>query len=119
MGVDLLNPVQADTKGMEPEKLKHEFGDRLSFHGGIDIMKTLPRGTVDDVKEEVAERIRVLGQNGGYVLTTSHHIQSDTPLENIFAMYDLANRYQLMVTYRSPYQSWLIIILGIPSQCTS
>ena len=92
MGIDVLNPVQADAKGMEPEKLKQEFGDRLSFHGGIDIIKTLPRGTVDEVKAEVAERIRVLGQNGGYVLASSHHIQSDTPLDNIFAMYDLANR---------------------------
>ncbi len=93
MGVDMLNPVQADAKGMEPEMLKREFGDRLSFHGGIDIIKTLPHGTMDEVKAEVAERIRVLGQNGGYVLASSHHIQSDTPLENVFAMYDLANRY--------------------------
>ncbi|MCB0171304.1 MAG: cobalamin-dependent protein [Anaerolineae bacterium] len=92
MGIDLLNPVQADAKGMEPELLKREFGDRLSFHGGIDIIKTLPRGTVDDVKAEVTERIQVLGQNGGYIMASSHHIQSDTPLDNIFAMYDLALR---------------------------
>lgn len=92
MGVDLLNPVQADAAGMDPQRLKDEFGDRLCFHGGIDIIKTLPRGTVDEVKAEVAERIRVLGQDGGYILASSHHIQSDTPLENVLAMYDLANR---------------------------
>ena len=77
---------------MDPQRLKDEFGDRLSFHGGIDIIKTLPRGTVADVRAEVAERIRVLGRNGGYVLASSHHIQSDTPLANVFAMYDLALR---------------------------
>lgn len=95
MGVDVLNPIQADIPGMEPQRLKDEFGDHLSFHGGIDIIKTLPKGTTGDVKEEVRERIRVLGQNGGYILASSHHIQSDTPLENIFAMYDLdlRNRY--------------------------
>lgn len=92
MGVDLLNPIQADAAGMDPQRLKDEFGDRLSFHGGIDIIKTLPRGTVADVKAEVAERIRVLGRSGGYVLASSHHIQSDTPLDNIFAMYDMASR---------------------------
>ena len=92
MGIDVLNPVQADAKGMEPETLKAEFGDRISFHGGIDIIKTLPRGTVEDVKNEVSERIRVLGESGGYVLCSSHHIQSDTPLENVYAMYDVANR---------------------------
>ncbi|MCK6629940.1 MAG: cobalamin-dependent protein [Anaerolineae bacterium] len=93
LGVDVLNPVQADAKGMEPPRLKAEFGDRLCFHGGIDIIKTLPRGTVEDVRNEVKERIQVLGQQGGYVLASSHHIQSDTPLENVLAMYDLALRY--------------------------
>ena len=92
MGVDVLNPVQADAAGMDPQRLKNEFGDRLSFHGGIDIIKTLPRGTVADVQAEVAERIRVLGCNGGYIMASSHHIQSDTPLENIFAMYDMKLR---------------------------
>lgn len=92
MGVDVLNPVQADAKGMEPEGLKADFGDKLSFHGGIDIIETLPKGTVDDVRAEVSERIRVLGKDGGYVLCSSHHIQSDTPLENVLAMYDLALR---------------------------
>lgn len=94
MGVDLLNPVQADAAGMDPQRLKDEFGDRLSFHGGIDIIKTLPRGSVDDVKAEVTARKSVLGKGGGYILASSHHIQSDTPLENVFAMYDLAVRMQ-------------------------
>jgi uroporphyrinogen decarboxylase len=92
MGIDMLNPVQADAKGMEPETLKREFGDRLSFHGGIDIIKTLPRGTTQDVADEVCERVRVLGENGGYILASSHHIQSDTPLENVLEMYRLEHR---------------------------
>ncbi len=94
MGIDLLNPVQPDAKGMEPERLKSEFGDRLSFHGGIDIIKTLPRGTEEDVRREVGERVRVLGRQGGYIMASSHHIQSDTPLANVFAMYELALRYR-------------------------
>lgn len=92
MGVDVLNPVQADAAGMDPERLKAEFGDRLSFHGGIDIIKTLPKGTPETVQAEVKERLRVLGRNGGYVMASSHHIQSDTPLANVFAMYDMAIR---------------------------
>jgi uroporphyrinogen decarboxylase len=94
MGVDLLNPIQAEARDMDPQRLKAEFGDRLSFHGGIDIIKTLPRGSVEDVKAEVRERGRVLGENGGYILASSHHIQSDTPLENVMAMYQLDLRYQ-------------------------
>jgi uroporphyrinogen decarboxylase len=85
----VLNPIQADAAGMDPQNLKNEFGDRLNFHGGIDIIKTLPTGTVQDVKDEVRSRIQILGKNGGYVLASSHHIQSDTPIENVLAMYDV------------------------------
>ncbi len=92
MGVDLLNPIQTDAAGMDPVRLKEEFGDRLSFHGGIDIIKTLPTGSPEDVREEVVERIRVLGRDGGYILASSHHIQSDTPIANVLAMYDPAIR---------------------------
>ncbi|MCP4402876.1 MAG: hypothetical protein GY801_36940 [bacterium] len=88
IGIDLLNPIQADIEEMAPKRLKDEFGDRLCFHGGIDIMHTLPHGTPDDVVAEARERIRVLGRNGGYILAGSHHIQSDTPLNNVLSLYD-------------------------------
>lgn len=87
MGVDVLNPVQADAKGMEPERLKADYGERLGFHGGIDIIQTLPKGSPEDVRTEVCDRIGVLGENGGYIMASSHHIQSDTPLENVLTMY--------------------------------
>lgn len=92
LGVDVLNPIQADAPGMDPEYLKSEFGNQLSFHGGIDIIKTLPKGTPEEVKREVLDRKQVLGKNGGYIMSSSHHIQADTPTENILAMYDLSLR---------------------------
>ena len=92
LGIDVLNPIQADAKDMHPLQLKNEFGDRLSFHGGIDIIQTLPNETPQGVQNEVKTRIRQLGTNGGYIMASSHHIQADTPLENIEAMYDLSIR---------------------------
>ena len=92
MGVDVLNPIQADAKNMDPGKLKNEFGDQLAFHGGIDIIDTLPNGTEEEVQNEVRTRIQELSENGGYIVASSHHIQADTPLENILAMYDLKIR---------------------------
>jgi len=94
LGIDLLNPIQTDAKGMDPIRLKTEFGDRLSFHGGMDIIKTLPRGTTQDVTNEVKDRAQVLGQGGGYILASSHHIQPDTPVENVLAMYEVSSRYR-------------------------
>ncbi len=92
LGVDVLNPVQPDAAGMDPRRLKAEFGDRLAFHGGVDIVGTLPGGTPVEVAAEVRERVAVLGERGGYVLAGSHHIQADTPIENVLAMYDVALR---------------------------
>jgi len=95
MGIDVLNPIQPTAKDMAPARLKLEFGDRLAFHGGIDIVGTLPHGTPSEVRTEVVERVNDLGDGGGYILTSSHHIQSDTPLENVLAMYEMDLRYHL------------------------
>jgi uroporphyrinogen decarboxylase len=94
LGVDLLNPIQPDAKGMEAQRLKDEFGDRLSFHGGVDILRILPQGTPDEVRDEVRRLVETLGRGGGYVLCSSHHVQPDTPVENILAMYEVPLRYR-------------------------
>ena len=94
LGIDVLNPIQVGANQMDPAALKAEFGDRLSFHGGIDIVELLPHGTSSEVRSAVRERLRVLGKDGGYILASSHHIQSDTPLENVLAMYEPALRYR-------------------------
>lgn len=93
MGVTVITPVQVDAKGMQPELLKERYGKQLSFHGGIDIIRTLRTGKTDEVVAQVQDRVRVLGEGGGYILASSHHIQPDTPVENIKAMYNLKLRY--------------------------
>lgn len=92
LGVDVLNPIQPDANGMGSRELKHEFGERLTFHGGIDITRLLPRGTPEEVAAAVRNAVEVLGREGGYILCSAHHIQPDTPVENILAMYDIALR---------------------------
>jgi uroporphyrinogen decarboxylase len=92
MGIDVLNPIQPNTKDMEPASLKADYGKRLSFHGGIDIIGTLPKGTPDEVRAEVRKRVETMGADGGYVLASSHHIQADTPIANVLAMYEMGLR---------------------------
>ena len=93
MGIDLLNPIQPDAKDMDSTRLKEEFGAQLSFHGGLDIIQVLPRGTQAEVIAETRRQAAVLGKGGGYILCSSHHIQPDTPVENVIAMYDTKLRY--------------------------
>lgn len=93
IGVDILNPVQVSAKDMEPERLKREFGDRLSFWGAVDTQRVLPRGTPEEVEEEVRRRIRELAPGGGYVLCAVHNIQPDVPPENILALFQAGRKY--------------------------
>jgi len=91
MGVDILNPVQTTAAGMDPAKLKREFGDRMVFWGAAcDCQRTLPFGTPEQVAREVRESIRILGAGGGYVLAPVHNIQANVPPENVIALFDAA-----------------------------
>lgn len=94
-GVDILNPVQVSAKYMDTKKLKKEFGDRLTFWGGIDTQRVLPYGTPSDVEEEVKKRITDLAPGGGYILCAVHNIQAGVRPENIFRMYQAAKKYGL------------------------
>ncbi len=94
-GVDMLEPIQVRAVGMEPEGLKRDFGDDLCFYGGVDLQRTLCKGTTAEVAAEVRKLIDVLGRDGGYVLGPGHtYIQIDAPMENIMTMYDTADSYR-------------------------
>ncbi|HUS46506.1 MAG TPA: uroporphyrinogen decarboxylase family protein [Phycisphaerae bacterium] len=90
MGIDVLQALQFDARGMDPAVLQERYGERLCFCGGVSVQRTLPFGTVEDVREEVRRRIAVLGAGGGYILGPSHAVQAGTPPENVLAMFDTA-----------------------------
>lgn len=92
IGVDILNPVQP-SETMDPAELKASFGDRISFHGGIDQHRVLPQGTVDDVEKEVKERIRQLAPGGGYILAAAQTVMPEVPGENVVQMFRSARKY--------------------------
>jgi hypothetical protein len=88
-GFDILNPVQCSAAGMAPADLKKDFGERLTFWGGgVDTQRTLPFGTPDDVRKEVAERLRIFGSPSGFVFNPTHNVQARVPIENVVAMYE-------------------------------
>ena len=87
-GIDVLNPIQWRCKGMERKTLKHDFGDKLIFHGGVDNQYTLAFGSVEDVRQEVRDNLHLLGKNGGYILSPCHNIQAISPPQNIVALYE-------------------------------
>jgi uroporphyrinogen decarboxylase len=93
-GVDILNPVQVSARGMDPARLKREFGDKVIFWGGgVDSQKVLPFGSPQEVRENVRRNLEAFKPGGGYVFNNVHNIQADVPADNVLAMYDAAYEF--------------------------
>jgi len=92
-GYDVLNPVQTSAQGMDPAGLVETYGDRIVFWGGgVDTQQTLPFGTPEEVRAQVAERVAIFGRKDGFVFNTIHNIQCNTPVENLLAMFAALGR---------------------------
>jgi hypothetical protein len=93
-GFDIINPVQINAKGMDPQHLKDTYGDRITFWGGgVDTQKVLSFGTPGDVKKQVWQQCEILSKNGGFVFNTVHNTQANVPTENIVAMIDTLRKF--------------------------
>lgn len=91
-GADILNPVQTSTKGMDDTAaLKARFGDRLAFHGAMDVQQMMPNATPAELRWEIARRMTDLGTDGGYVIAPCHNIGHDIPPENTLAFFAMVN----------------------------
>jgi uroporphyrinogen decarboxylase len=88
IGLDVLNPVQGNCPGMDPLELKKEYGEHLTFMGGVDTQELLPHASASEVRRATARLLEgMTADGGGYILAASHTIPPETPDENIFAMY--------------------------------
>jgi uroporphyrinogen-III decarboxylase len=93
-GFDVLNPVQCSAAGMEPERLKAEYGGRIAFWGGgVDTQQTLPFGTPAEVREQVLRRCEVFAPGGGFIFNPVHNVQAGTPVANIVAMLEAVKEF--------------------------
>ena len=86
LGVDCFNPFQPEV--MDVLALLEKYRGRLTFHGGLSTQRTLPYGTVEDVRAET-RRLLEHGSAGGYILAPAHDVEGDVPLENMLAFIDV------------------------------
>jgi uroporphyrinogen decarboxylase len=91
-GFDILNPIQWSAGDRSFIEWKDNARNRISlWGGGVNAQQTLSFGTLQDVKEEVAEIVRYLKQDGGFVFNSIHNILATVEPEKIIAMYNVAD----------------------------
>jgi uroporphyrinogen-III decarboxylase len=94
IGLDGLHALQPCCRGMEPQRLKAEFGDKILLNGAIDSHHVLIDGTPEFVRQCTRDTLEIMMPGGGYVAGASHDwILSDTPLENVLAMFDAVREF--------------------------
>jgi uroporphyrinogen decarboxylase len=82
LGLNCFNPFQPEV--MDVAALVKQYRGRLAFHGGMSTQRTLPYGTVEDVRAET-RRLIELGCDGGYIFSPAHAVEGDVPVENMVA----------------------------------
>lgn len=85
-GLDVLQGLQPGAQGMDLPRIKREYGRDLAFQGGVSIQHALPRGTPQQVREEVRRALETMKPGGGYLAGTSHALQADVPPDNVRAL---------------------------------
>jgi uroporphyrinogen decarboxylase len=89
-GVDCLHPLQARANNMDAETLAREFGEKITFLGGVDAQHIMPNGSPEEVKAEVRRVCKLLGPH--LIISPSHEaILPDVPPENVKALAEAAH----------------------------
>ena len=68
--------------------IKKEYGKDIVLFGGLGCQSTIPNGTPEDVVREAKERLAFLGEGGKYILGSSGSIPTETPAENVVALFE-------------------------------
>lgn len=91
IGITILNPVQPEC--INPLEVRKRCGKHLAFDGCIGTQTTFPFGSPDDVRHAVRDLISVLdGKNGGLMLSPTHVLEPEVPVENIVAFFEECDR---------------------------
>lgn len=79
--------------GMEIDRLKKSYGDRICLLGNVDCAMTLVYGSEEEVIQETKRCIKAASPGGGHILSSSNSIHSGVKLENFLVMLETNKKY--------------------------
>ncbi|MEN8097588.1 MAG: uroporphyrinogen decarboxylase family protein [Chloroflexota bacterium] len=92
-GLDGVQALQPNCRGMDPGQLKVDFGDQIVLMGAIDT-QLLIEGTPDQARLETKRILEIMKPGGGYVASPSHdYLLPETPVENVLAVYETIKEF--------------------------
>jgi len=111
MGLDVLHPIQKYT--MDEKRIMEQYGDKICFWAGMDVQRTMPFGTTDEVREEVRFMIDnyYIPGKGRLIIAPGNRVTTmDIPYENVEAFLDESRVYgqevaqkQAVGSHQSPF----------------
>lgn len=90
--LDLALQLEVDAIAFEESKkwfqvdvaeVRRRVGDRKALVGNMDGMHLLPKGTKQEVRDEVRRQLAAAARDGGFVMGAGSPIAPDTPTENM------------------------------------
>ena len=87
IGLDVYQTFQSEIYDFET--VKAEYGDKLTFWGGIGTQSVLAHGTADEVEAAAKHAMAVMGKNGGYIAAPTHAVPQDVPPQNIMRLIEV------------------------------
>jgi uroporphyrinogen decarboxylase len=88
-GINAHWPLEA-ASGMDPIKIRREYGEELALYGGID-KRALAAGK-EAIEREIYSKVIPMVELGGYIPTVDHTIPPDVPLKNFLYYLELKRK---------------------------
>lgn len=89
-GFDAIQPLEAKV-GQDVRGLKGRFGNGITFFGNIDVRKL--SGTKEDIEEEIASKLSVAKEGGGYIFHSDHSVPPTVSFDNYRFACEMVRKY--------------------------
>ncbi len=89
IGLDVYESFQPEV--MDIYEVKKQWGNKITFWGGLGAQSIIPFGTPDDIRKEVRKLKDNLSKGGGFILAPSKEPPEETPVENLVALIESFN----------------------------